>query len=281
MKNEPSLLWISVSPYLKCFDRRLLARLAKEAPVRLWEYAQTIDEPCCVESIIDALHSHVEERIAFECSLDGYSEQAPRRFHLLGHGTSGVIALLYARLYPHRVASLTMLSVGANPAVNWQSHYYATRQLLHCSRERVLAQMVRLLLGKQSPKFCQALVQLLAHDLDSNLTFHSLGHDISIQPGGTDMPLLVCNGELDSVVCAQQPALWQAQMKTGDHLWHCPDGRHFFHFHHAKPVAKVICKHIFQAEKKSVTDRTGSNTLGDHPLKLYRQAGLSCFLKHP
>lgn len=240
MNHDLNLLWLSVSPYLKCFDRRLLSRLVKIAPVRQWEYSQTVDEPCCVDAVIAALHEYVCDR----ATLERQSDNPDYKVHLLGHGVSGVVALLYARQHPERVASLTLLSVSAAPAVNWQAHYYALRQRLPCSREMVLAQMSRNLFGNQPVRFSKALAQLLEKDLDSNLTFHSLAHHTEIPAGSSEIPLLVCNGAHDSIVCSQKQPFWHDAMKPGDRLWQCPEGNHFFHFHHAEAVAGAIAEHI-------------------------------------
>ncbi|PZO11174.1 MAG: hypothetical protein DCF25_19905 [Leptolyngbya foveolarum] len=240
MNHTPNLLWLSVSPYLKCFDRRLLSRLVKIAPVRQWEYSQTVDEPCCVDAVVAALHSYVSDRAA----LEQRSGNPHYKVHLLGHGVSGVVALLYARRHPERVASLTLLSVNAMPAVNWQAHYYALRQLLPCSREIILAQVARNLFGNQPARLYKAIAQLLEKDLDSNLTLHSLAHHTEIPAESTTVPLLVCNGAHDSIICSQKQTLWHDAMKPGDRLWQCPEGNHFFHFHHAEATASVITAHI-------------------------------------
>ena len=243
MNREVDVLWLSVSPHLKCFDQRLLSQLVKAAPVRRWEYCQTVDEPCCIESVVTALHEYVRGRVALENS----SGQRNYKVHLVGHGVSGVVGLLYARRYPQWVASLTLLSVGAMPAVNWQAHYYALRSLLPCSREIILAQMTRLLFGQQPVRFAKALTQLLARDLDSNLTLHSLAHHTQISPGGVEVPMLVCSGASDSIMAAQKQTPWEDWMKAGDRLWQCPGGHHFFHFEHAAIVAKRIADYWQQA----------------------------------
>ena len=262
--NKPNVLWLSMSPSLKCFDQRLLARLTKTATVRRWEYCQTMDEPCCVESVVAALHEYVSDRASLEKSLDGPAQP----IHLAGHGVSGIVALLYAQRYPEHVASLTLLSVSARPAVNWQAHYYALRQLLPCSREMVLAHMVRLLFGQQPLRFAKALAQLLANDLDSSLTLHSLAHHTQITPGQittgqTPVPTLVCNGAFDAVTgstasyggddgswqswrCDQaascSPVASDASLPSF-RLWNCPKGNHFFHFYQAALVATEINAH--------------------------------------
>ncbi|MGB3292984.1 MAG: alpha/beta hydrolase [Phormidesmis sp.] len=270
MKQELDALWLSVSPHVKCFDQRLLSQLVKAAPIRRWEYCQTLDEPCCTDSVVAALHEYVNARAALEKS----SGQGNYKVHLIGHGVSGVVGLLYARRYPQQVASLTLLSVGAMPADNWQAHYYALRSLLPCSREIILAQMTWLLFGQQPIRLAKALVQLLARDLDSNLTLHSLAHHTEISPGGADVPLLVCNGEDDTIIGAQKQMLWGDATKSSDsleervsdrasnntsRLWLCPQGKHFFHFYHAATVAHQIADH-WQHSSSALALSNGGST---------------------
>lgn len=235
MYCKTEVLWLSVSPSLKCFDQRLLSRLSKGRNVRRWQYCQTIDEPCSEAAVVEALHEYLRSR-----PTQPSGQPAPK-VHLIGHGVSGAIALLYARQYPQHVASLTLLSVGNLPAVNWQAHYYALRRLIPCSREIILGQLVRLLFGEQAPRFAKALTHLLAKDLDSNLTLHSLTHSSHIEPGSVAVPLLICNGRADEITVPSQSEPWQKWLKSGDRLWHCPDGRYFFHFYHYQAVAKTIC----------------------------------------
>jgi pimeloyl-ACP methyl ester carboxylesterase len=243
--NQPNVLWLSVSPYLKCFDQRLLSRLVKTAAIQRWEYCQSLDEPCSIDAVISSLHEYLSDR--------------PHKTHLLGHGVSGVIALLYARRYPQRVASLTLLSVGAMPAVNWQAHYYALRGHLPCSRDMILAQMSRLLFGQQPARFSNALAQLLKQDLDSNLTLHSLAHHTQVAPGGVEVPLLICEGQIDSILQGHETS-WQKWMKPGDRLWSCPEGNHFFHFQHSVAVAKAISDYWLLLPIQPIT----AGQLGDY-----------------
>ena len=116
MPKIADALWLSVSPSLKRLDQPLLNELSQQVPIAQWEYSQTLDEPCCLATTITLLHD--------------YLEQCDRPIHLLGHSVSGLIGLLYARQYPQRVKSLTLLSVASYPAVNWQVHYYILRQHL-------------------------------------------------------------------------------------------------------------------------------------------------------
>jgi len=234
--QKPDALWLSVSPHLKGFDQRLLVQLSSAAVVRRWEYCQSVDEPCCIDAVVESLHEYLTLRAA---KANGNSLEKSQPIHLMGHGVSGVVGLLYARKYPQQVASLTLLSVGSQPAVNWQAHYYALRQLLPCRREMILAHMARLLFGENPLRFAKALAVLLARDLDSNLTLHSLAHRSKIASGGVDVPLLVCNGAAD-IVMNRQPIAWEGHMKLRDRLWNCPDGNHFFHFHHPEATARKI-----------------------------------------
>ncbi len=245
MTSDPNVLWLSVSPYLKGFDQRLLSQLVKTEPIRRWEYCQTIDEPCSIEAVVDALHGYLDSR----SELERTSGSSQYKVHLVGHGVSGIVGMMYARRYPERVASLTMLSVAARPAINWQAHYYALRQLLPCSREMVLAQMTRLLFGEQPARFAKALSQLLAKDLDSNLTLHSLAHHARIPASSLNVPVLVCNGDHDAITSTQNKEMWNSWMLSDQaasssfRRWNCPQGNHFFHFYHAATVASVIREH--------------------------------------
>lgn len=251
MHKQHPVLWLSISPSLKCFDQRLLSQLIRGRTVRRWQYCQTVDEPCSVEGVVASLHNYFSSQSELSKSEPFQSDSSQSepsklsklqssKVHLIGHGVSGVIGLLYARQYPQHVASLTLLSVGSLPAVNWQAHYYALRKLLPCSREVLLGQMTRLLFGEQPARIVPALVQLLARDLDSSLTLHSLAHSSHIPAGGVEVPLLVCNGDRDNIITAQQNAAWKRWLKPEDRLWHCPNGSHFFHFHQHKAVARAI-----------------------------------------
>ncbi|MEL7353597.1 MAG: alpha/beta hydrolase [Cyanobacteria bacterium P01_A01_bin.116] len=246
MNSDLSILWLSVSPHLKCFDQRLLSKLVKFGPIRRWEYLQTLDEPCCIESVVEMLHEYISDRISLEKSASANQSVTPstvhpsHKLHLIGHGVSGVVGLLYAQRYPQHVASLTLLSVNALPAVNWQAHYYALRQLLPCSRAMILAQMTRLLFGKQPIRLSRALSELLARDLDSSLTLHSLAKQTIINTEPVEVPVLVCNGEADDITRVRGEHQWQPWLKPQDRLWLCPGGNHFFHFQQPTVVANRI-----------------------------------------
>ncbi|MEO0539472.1 MAG: alpha/beta hydrolase [Cyanobacteria bacterium P01_A01_bin.105] len=235
----PDALWLTASPALKKFDQRLLCQLNRYTAIQRWEYHQTADEPCCLETPVTLLHDYLKS-----CS-------AP--VHLLGHGLSGIVGLMYARRFPQRVKSLTLLSVNATPALNWQAHYYALRQLLPCSRDIVLAQMVKLLFGPQGYDLTKVLVEVLKQDLDTGLSLHSLMSRSNVPSGPIDPPLLVCYGSYDNVLAQPLHERWQPYLKSTDRLWQCVGGRHFFHFDQPKALTQAIRHHWQQQDHGTVT----------------------------
>lgn len=246
MSHLPSALWLTVSPHLKRFDQRLLSCLSKRVSVMRWEYMQTEDEPCSLDVAINLLYEY----------LQGHFAHTRQSTHLIGHGLSGIVGWLYAQRYPEHVRSLTLLSVGANPAVNWHAHYYALRQLLPCSRDVVLAQIVRMLFGARSHDITRSLVQLLAQDLDTGLALHSLVDNQEIKPAQVQVPLLVCQGGHDAVVGRSDR--WQSWLKPGDSVWTCPQGHHFFHFDQPRQVETAVLNHWRQIDQLTPVSITPS-----------------------
>ncbi|MBE7381193.1 MAG: alpha/beta hydrolase [Leptolyngbya sp. SIO1E4] len=237
MSDTPDGLWLCANPHLRRFDQRLFERLNLQADVRCWNYSQTADESCCLETVLVLLHDYIQ--------------QQSHPIHLIGHSLSGTIALLYARQYPERVKSLTLLSVGANPAVSWHAHYYALRELLPCNRKIVLNQMARLLFGPQSPVKAAAIVKLLAQVLDTEIAPHSLAHRNALSTGGIEPPLLVCNGAHDVILDPNTQMQWHQWLKSGDRLWMCPQGRHFFHHEYPQRCSQLILEFWHQAACQS------------------------------
>jgi pimeloyl-ACP methyl ester carboxylesterase len=222
----PDALWLSVSPALRGFNHPLLHAMSRSCLIGEWQYCQTVDEPNSLDPALVLLHDYVK--------------QGDRPIHLIGHGISGSLALLYARRFPQWVRSLTLLSVGVNPAVDWQAHYYAQLEFLCCSRKMVLTQMVYGLLGYQSQPITQEFVQLLERDLATSLSPHTLYQRISIPPEGVPVPLLVCTSNDDIVVDPNQAQNWQSFMKAGDRLQIFPQGRYFFHYFYPLAVQQAI-----------------------------------------
>ncbi|MBE9163914.1 alpha/beta fold hydrolase [Tychonema sp. LEGE 06208] len=230
MSYLPQVLCLSASPHLQAFDRPLLQSLAQHIPIASWEYQQTPDEPCSLDIALVSLHDYLKHR--------------HQPIHLIGHGISGLLALLYAQRHPERVLALTLLSVGAYPAVDWQAHYYAQRQLLPCSRQSLLTRMVDLLFGCSPQAMTAALVKILEQDLDDSLSPHSLVKCLSLAPIRVTVPLLVCGGVDDVVVDPHQLRSWRSkydrELEATSRLWVCPGGRYFFHFFYPKQTAEAI-----------------------------------------
>lgn len=216
------VLWLNVSPGFADLHKPLLRELAQDSAIAHWDYTQTEDEPCSLETALVLLHDYLKSQ--------------SRPIHLIGHSTGGLLGLRYARRYPERVKSLTLLSVGVNPAVDWQAHYYVQRQLLNCSRSIVMAQMVRNLFGTQTCRRAKGLIKLLERDLATSPSPHNLLRREHMAPGRVQVPLLVCGGQNDLIVDTNQIEHWRPWLKNCDRIWLCANGRHFFHAEHPQDV---------------------------------------------
>lgn len=226
LPSSPDALWLNASPSFQRFDHKLLGGLVRHAEVAHWAYYQTPDEPSSLEVAVTLLHDHIK----------GYD----RPIHLVGHGTAGLLGLLYARQNPHRVKSLTLLSVGVNPMADWQAHYYTQLAKQSCSRQTVLARMAITLFGHQAQPLIKGWIKLLEKDLAQSLSPHSLLTRHSLCPGRIAVPLLVCGSQDDAIVDPQQLQGWKPWLKPEDRLWLCPGGRHFFQAVYPQPVANQI-----------------------------------------
>lgn len=227
MSQLADALWLNVSPPLQGFDRPLLRTLSQHSSIARWECSQTLDEPNSFETALVLLHDYLKHH--------------PRPIHLLGHGTSGLLGLLYARQHPERVRSLTLLSVGVNPAVDWQAQYYAQRRILPCDQKTILRRMVYGLLGCPPKDRIEELTKLLEQDLYHSLSPHSLLRSMNILPISVDVPLLVCGSVDDMVIDPNQLRDWQQHWQhSASRLWVCPGGRYFFHYFYPQQVSEQI-----------------------------------------
>jgi pimeloyl-ACP methyl ester carboxylesterase len=224
--SSDDVLWLSVSPSLHYFDRSLLAYLNHSVPVQVWEYQQTEDEGCSLDMAVELLHDFLTMR--------------DRPIHLLGHSTSGLVGLMYARRYPHKVSSLGLLGVGVPSAINWQAHYYTHLAACPWSSKQVLSQMVAEMLGFQNQSINQKFIPYFEDDLACSPCPHSLFRAIDSSDEGVEVPLLICGSKTDLVVSPLVMRRWSKFLKKGDRFWECPDGRHFFHHFYPEKVGEEI-----------------------------------------
>jgi pimeloyl-ACP methyl ester carboxylesterase len=227
MSHISDALWLNVSAPLQGFDRPLLKELSNYTLMTQWAYAQTVDEPTSLEVALVLLHDYLKHR--------------DRPVHLLGHSTGGLLGLLYAQRHPERVRSLTLLSVGVNPAVDWQAHYYAQRRLLPCDQQTILRQMAYGLLGYPCKDRIDPVIKLLERDLYQSLSPHHLGRSVSLLPISVEVPLLVCGSVDDIIIDPNQLRGWQQHFSHPlSQLWVCPGGRYFFHYFYSQLLSEQI-----------------------------------------
>ncbi|ACB51136.1 conserved hypothetical protein [Crocosphaera subtropica ATCC 51142] len=247
MSSIPTALWLSVSPALQQFNRPLISQLSQRHAIALWEYNQTPDEPVTLDVPFVLLHD--------------YLKQVDQPVHLLGHGISGWLGMIYAQHYPERVKSLTLLSVGANLSVDWQSHYYAMLKTLPCAprsgslrdRYTILTQMVNSLFGHQCPVKTELLTYILEQDLLSSPSPNTLVEQVSVTPQLTSVPLFIAGSRDDMVISHYQFNAWKPWLKSGDLLWECSQGRHFFHYMDSELVSDKIT-HFWQTSERVIND---------------------------
>lgn len=228
MSKLPDILWLNVSPSFQCFDRPLLHYLAHHKIVAQWEYEQEPDEPNSLEIALTLLHDYVQS-----CAYP---------LDLVGHSTSGLLALLYAQRHPEWVRSLTLFSVGIDPAVDWQTHYYDyAHRCRSYSRSKILQQMVCDLFGCPPQATAAVLTQRLEQDLEQSLSPHTLFRQMNLPPIAVTVPLLVCGSVDDVIITPNQLRSWQQHFSSSaSRLWICPGGRYFFHSFYAQQVGEEM-----------------------------------------
>ncbi|AOX00051.1 hypothetical protein BJP34_11810 [Moorena producens PAL-8-15-08-1] len=228
MSTLPDILWLNVSPSFLRFDQPLIRYLSKQKRVGQWEYRQNQDEPTSLDIALTLLHD--------------YLKTSDHPIHLVGHSTAGLVGLLYSRKYPEKVQSLTLLSVGVNPAVDWQAHYYVQFQLLPCTRQVLLTQMVKSIFGHQNHQITKGLVTILEQDLAYSPSPHSLYKRVTVPPKALQVPLMVCGCKDDIIVDSNALQGWKSWLKECDRLWEYPEGGHFCHYFHPQRVGRQIVR---------------------------------------
>lgn len=224
MSKLADVIWLNTSPSLGCFSQPLLQYLSQTVTVQEWKYCWNKYKAGCLDTAVLALHDHLKSH--------------DKKLHLIGHGTAGLLGLLYTCRYPNTVKSLTLLAVGADSAVNWQAHYYDHRPFK--TRSSILNAMVYNLFGYHDERTVKKLEGILEQDLDYTLSPHSLFKKVSLRPTSVAVPFMVC-GSFDDII-APPDALraWQPYFKESDRLSLCPGGKHFFHFFHPEFVARQM-----------------------------------------
>lgn len=230
MKISPSAapVWINANPSFKYFDGRIIRYLSNQVPIAYWEYHQELDEASSMDIALTLLHDYLKSK----------SEPVD----LIGHGTGGLLGLLYGRKYPHRVKSLTLLGVGSSPTIDWQAHYYQMRKLLPCTQDVILGRMVQMMFGHQSRSKVTNLVEILKRDLYTSPTSHSLYQLERIEPQVLSMPMLICGSDNDVIVDRSALLGWSDYLKDNDVLWTSPEGHHFFHYFFPEFTGRKIIK---------------------------------------
>lgn len=226
MLEETKNIWIAANHSFQRFDNKLIHYLSKQKTISRWEYYQHQDEPSCYKVALELLEDYLN------------STQQP--INLIGHGTGGLLGLLYARKYPEKVKSLTLLGVGCYPSVDWQAHYYALREFLSCSQRIALAQMVQKMFGQQNQYNTKGLSKILQQDLKTSPSPHSIFRKVSIKNRKIETPLMVCGSRNDSIVDRNSLRGWEKYLKPEDVIWELPQGNHFFHYFYPEEVSKQV-----------------------------------------
>lgn len=219
-------IWVNGSPSLRCLSTPLIHELIKYTNIAGWEYVQLIDEPACIDTAVRLLYSYLE------------TKKLP--IHLIGHGTGGTIALMFARQYPQFVKSLTLLSVAAQPAKTWHVNYYQERQIYTLSKAEALLNTLNNVFRDKFPCSLHNLIDNFYRDLDNLPLMHSLLQIEQLPIGGVSIPLMVCSGQIDMILGYPDLHEWKKWLKPKDILWKCPQGGHFFHYFYPELVSQQI-----------------------------------------
>ena len=241
MISSPAV-WINANPSFKHFEGRIIRYVSRQRAIAYWQYSQELDEASSMDTALVLLHDY----------LKGRTEPV----NLIGHGIGGLLGLLYARKYPHRVKSLTLLGVNSHPVIDWQAYYYQMRKLLPCSQEMLLARMVRMMFGYQSRENVIELIKILKKDLVTAPTNHSLYRLDRVASGGVPMPMAIFGSENDGII--DRPALdgWRDYLKEDDLLWTDVSGHHFFHYFFAERTGEKIIEFWQRVEARSLVSPT-------------------------
>ncbi|MEM1393501.1 MAG: alpha/beta hydrolase [Cyanobacteria bacterium P01_H01_bin.150] len=226
MSNYGEAIWVSGSPSLRGLSTPLINKLAEYTNISGWEYIQSIDEPACMDTAVELLHSYLK------------TKDAP--INLIGHGIGGTISLMLARKYPEFVKSLTLLSVAAQPAKTWHVNYYQQRDIYTLSKTEALLNTLHNVFRNKYPCCLRNLIDNFYRDLENLPLMHSLLKLENLPLEGVSMPLMVCGGQIDMILGYPDFHAWKKYLKPEDTLWKCPQGGHFFHYFYPEIVTHQI-----------------------------------------
>ncbi len=232
-------IWVSGSPSLRGLSTPLVNKLINYTNISGWEYIQTLDEPACIDTAVELLHSYLQ------------TKEVP--VNLIGHGIGGTIALMLARQYPHLVKSLTLLSVAAQPAKTWHVNYYQQRQIYTLSKTEALLNTLNNVFRNKYPCCLYNLIDNFYRDLENLPLMHSILKTESLPLEGVSVPLMVCGGQIDMILGYPDFHEWKKYLKPEDILWKCPQGGHFFHYFYPEIVTQQIL-HFWKAQKSEVVE---------------------------
>ncbi|MBE9221628.1 alpha/beta hydrolase [Cyanobacterium stanieri LEGE 03274] len=230
MFKHPDVLWLNTNTYFKRFNLPIIKYLSRQVSIGQWEYEQNQDEGCSLEGAI--------------ALLDDYLTMVKKPVHLIGHSTAGVLGLLYARKYPEKIKSLTLLGVGVNPSKDWVEYYYNLRKNFPCRREIILTRLSHHLFHYQNHYYQKAFLNILDKALLYSLSPHSLYETPNITKGGIDKPLMVCGSSEDAIISPQDMEQWQPYLKKEDYLCLINQSSHFFHYLSPQCVGQQILKFL-------------------------------------
>jgi pimeloyl-ACP methyl ester carboxylesterase len=163
-----------------------------------------------------------------------------RPLHLISHSTSGLVGLMYARRYPHKVSSLGLLAVGWLYAINLQAHYYTHFSAFPWSRKQVVNQMVGDMLGLKNKSINPRFISYFKDYLACSPCPHSLFRMSNSRDEGGEVPLLICSRKTEFVVSPIVMRRWSKFLKKGSRLGECQDSRHFFQHFYPEQVGEKI-----------------------------------------
>jgi pimeloyl-ACP methyl ester carboxylesterase len=163
-----------------------------------------------------------------------------RPLHLISHSTRGLVSLMYARRYPHKVSSLGLLAVGWLYAINLQAHYYTHLSAFSWICKQVVNQMVGDMLGLKNPSINPIFISYFKDDLACSPCPHSLFRMSNSRDEGGEIPLLICSRKTEFVVSPIVRRRWSKFIKKGSRLWECQNCRHYFHHFYPEQVGEKI-----------------------------------------